>query len=111
MRLRTEEGLDFWCTPLNKYRYNLNDDDSTNVITISLDDELYVVGVWTDSNICKCKARNFVGKYKIPVKVILAKNQCGEIQYQDQYEYTYEFYMKWKIKSKRLQLEREMLNN
>ena len=98
MRLANEDGLDSWGIPLENYRFNFEEADKLNAITITLDEDLYVVGVWDNAAKCKGKARNFVGKYKIPVKVYTVEIKNDKLVTELQYEYTYEFYQKWKEK-------------
>ena len=95
MRFRTEDGLDFWCVPLETYRFNLTaESKGIYTIIIDLDDDLFVVGTTTNKQQCKSKAHHFVGKYKIPVKVLLTEYLSDkEYKFTDQYEYTYESYL------------------
>lgn len=119
MRFRTEDGLDFWCVPLETYRFNLTaESKGIYTIIIDLDGDLFVVGTTTNKQQCKSKAHHFVGKYKIPVKVLLTEYLSDkEYKCTDQYEYTYESYLQWMAekdesfndnhKSKRLILKKE----
>ena len=95
MRFRTEDGLDFWCVPLETYRFNLTaESKGIYTIIIDLDGDLFVVGTTTNKQQCKNKVRHFVGKYKIPVKVLLTEYLSDkEYKFTDQYEYTYESYL------------------
>lgn len=95
MRFRTEDGLDFWCVPLGTYRFNLTaESKGIYTIIIDLDGDLFVVGTTTNKQQCKNKVRHFVGKYKIPVKVLLTEYLSDkEYKFIDQYEYTYESYL------------------
>lgn len=95
MRFRTEDGLDFWCVPLGTYRFNLTaESKGIYTIIIDLDGDLFVVGTTTNKQQCKNKVRHFVGKYKIPVKVLLTEYLSDkENKFIDQYEYTYESYL------------------
>lgn len=95
MRFRTEDGLDFWCVPLGTYRFNLTaESKGIYTIIIDLDGDLFVVGTTTNKQQCKNKAHHFVGKYKIPVKVLLTEYLSDkENKFIDQYEYTYESYL------------------
>ena len=95
MRFRTEDGLDFWCVPLETYRFNLTaESKGIYTIIIDLDGDLFVVGTTTNKQQCKNKAHHFVGKYKIPVKVLLTEYLSDkEHKFIDQYEYTYESYL------------------
>lgn len=97
MRFRTEDGLDFWCVPLGTYRFNLTaESKGIYTIIIDLDGDLFVVGTTTNKQQCKNKAHHFVGKYKIPVKVLLTEYLSDkEYKFIDQYEYTYESYLQW----------------
>ena len=97
MRFRTEDGLDFWCVPLETYRFNLTaESKGIYTIIIDLDGDLFVVGTTTNKQQCKNKVRHFVGKYKIPVKVLLTEYLSDkEYKFIDQYEYTYESYLQW----------------
>ena len=55
---------------------------------------MFVVGTTTNKQQCKNKAHRFVGKYKIPVKVLLTEYLSDkEYKFIDQYEYTYESYL------------------
>ena len=119
MRFRTEDGLDFWCVPLGTYRFNLTaESKGIYTIIIDLDGDLFVVGTTTNKQQCKNKVHNFVGKYKIPVKVLLTEYLSDkEYKFTDKYEYTYESYLQWMAekadsfndnnKSKRLILKKE----
>lgn len=119
MRFRTEDGLDFWCVPLETYRFNLTaESKGIYTIIIDLDGDLFVVGTTTNKQQCKNKVHNFVGKYKIPVKVLLTEYLSDkEYKFTDKYEYTYESYLQWKAekdesfndnnKPKRLILKKE----
>lgn len=100
MRFRTEDGLDFWCVPLETYRFNLTaESKGIYTIIIDLDDDLFVVGTTTNKQQCKSKAHHFVGKYKIPVKVLLTEYLSDkEYKFTDQYEYTYESYLQYVAK-------------
>lgn len=95
MRFRTEDGLDFWCVPLGTYRFNLTaESKGIYTIIIDLDGDLFVVGTTTNKQQCKNKVRHFVGKYKIPVKVLLTEYLSDkEYKFTDKYEYTYESYL------------------
>lgn len=95
MRFRTEDGLDFWCVPLGTYRFNLTaESKGIYTIIIDLDGDLFVVGTTTNKQQCKNKVHHFVGKYKIPVKVLLTEYLSDkEYKFIDQYEYTYESYL------------------
>lgn len=95
MRFRTEDGLDFWCVPLGTYRFNLTaESKGIYTIIIDLDGDLFVVGTTTNKQQCKNKVHHFVGKYKIPVKVLLTEYLSDkENKFIDQYEYTYESYL------------------
>lgn len=95
MRFRTEDGLDFWCVPLGTYRFNLTaESKGIYTIIIDLDGDLFVVGTTTNKQQCKNKVNHFVGKYKIPVKVLLTEYLSDkENKFIDQYEYTYESYL------------------
>ena len=119
MRFRTEDGLDFWCVPLETYRFNLTaESKGIYTIIIDLDGDLFVVGTTTNKQQCKNKVHHFVGKYKIPVKVLLTEYLSDkEYKFIDLYEYTYESYLQWKAekddsfngnnKPKRLILKKE----
>ena len=98
MRFRTEDGLDFWCVPLETYRFNLTaESKGIYTIIIDLDGDLFVVGTTTNKQQCKNKVHHFVGKYKIPVKVLLTEYLSDkEYKFTDKYEYTYESYLQWK---------------
>lgn len=100
MRFRTEDGLDFWCVPLETYRFNLTaESKGIYTIIIDLDGDLFVVGTTTNKQQCKSKAHHFVGKYKIPVKVLLTEYLSDkEYKFTDQYEYTYESYLQYVAK-------------
>ena len=95
MRFRTEDGLDFWCVPLETYRFNLTaESKGIYTIIIALDGDLFVVGTTTNKQQCKNKVHHFVGKYKIPVKVLLTEYLSDkEYKFIDLYEYTYESYL------------------
>ena len=95
MRFRTEDGLDFWCVPLETYRFNLTaESKGIYTIIIDLDGDLFVVGTTTNKQQCKSKVHHFVGKYKIPVKVLLTEYLSDkEYKFTDKYEYTYESYL------------------
>lgn len=95
MRFRTEDGLDFWCVPLETYRFNLTaESKGIYTIIIDLDGDLFVVGTTTNKQQCKNKVHHFVGKYKIPVKVLLTEYISDkEYKFTDKYEYTYESYL------------------
>lgn len=95
MRFRTEDGLDFWCVPLGTYRFNLTaESKGIYTIIIDLDGDLFVVGTTTNKQQCKNKVHHFVGKYKIPVKVLLTEYLSDkEYKFTDKYEYTYESYL------------------
>lgn len=97
MRFRTEDGLDFWCVPLETYRFNLTaESKGIYTIIIDLDGDLFVVGTTTNKQQCKRKVHHFVGKYKIPVKVLLTEYLSDkEYKFTDKYEYTYESYLQW----------------
>ena len=97
MRFRTEDGLDFWCVPLETYRFNLTaESKGIYTIIIDLDGDLFVVGTTTNKQQCKNKVHHFVGKYKIPVKVLLTEYLSDkEYKFTDKYEYTYESYLQW----------------
>ena len=97
MRFRTEDGLDFWCVPLETYRFNLTaESKGIYTIIIHLDGDLFVVGTTTNKQQCENKVHHFVGKYKIPVKVLLTEYISDkEYKFTDKYEYTYESYLQW----------------
>ena len=97
MRFRTEDGLDFWCVPLETYRFNLTaESKGIYTIIIDLDGDLFVVGTTTNKQQCENKVHHFVGKYKIPVKVLLTEYISDkEYKFTDKYEYTYESYLQW----------------
>ena len=97
MRFRTEDGLDFWCVPLETYRFNLTaESKGIYTIIIDLEGDLFVVGTTTNKQQCKSKVHHFVGKYKIPVKVLLTEYLSDkEYKFTDKYEYTYESYLQW----------------
>ena len=97
MRFRTEDGLDFWCVPLGTYRFNLTaESKGIYTIIIDLDGDLFVVGTTTNKQQCENKVHHFVGKYKIPVKVLLTEYISDkEYKFTDKYEYTYESYLQW----------------
>ena len=97
MRFRTEDGLDFWCVPLETYRFNLTaESKGIYTIIIDLDGDLFVVGTTTNKQQCKNKVHHFVCKYKIPVKVLLTEYLSDkEYKFTDKYEYTYESYLQW----------------
>lgn len=97
MRFRTEDGLDFWCMPIEVYRFNLTPDSlGIYTITIDLDGDTYVVGTTEDAKQYKRKARNFVGKYKLPVKILFTEYISDkEYRHKQIGEYTYEFYQKY----------------
>lgn len=95
MRFRTEDGLDFWCVPLETYRFNLTaDSKGIYTIIIDLDGDLFVVGTATNKQRCKNKVYHFVGKYKLPVKVLFTEYLSDkEYKFTDKYEYSYESYL------------------
>ena len=86
-----------WCVPLETYRFNLTaESKGIYTIIIDLDGDLFVVGTTTNKQQCKNKVHHFVGKYKIPVKVLLTEYLSDkEYKFTDKYEYTYESYLQW----------------
>lgn len=110
MHFRTEEGLEFWAYPLQRFTFQIAEETYQFAILTTLDDEDYVVGTSNTPEDCKGKARRFVGKFKLPIKVIKVERTSDDrLEYTDQYTYNLEAYNKWKIRKKRLAAEQEFL--
>lgn len=112
MRLKTNDGLDFWGCPLKTFVFDFVNFDKVYTIVTKYNNTDYVVGTFPTPEGCKGKVRSFVGKFKLPVSVKLVTLSLDDnIDIADQYDYDYEKYLRWSIKKKRLQQEKELLNS